>query len=82
MSVFLFSLLCQNLENSFKLAIFETKVLVLHTAKSLARLNCSISFSNTVETGLLQDLLTDTQSEPFLLKAQNAIKLKKLNCQF
>lgn len=57
--------------------IFETEVLDLHTAQSVGRLDCLLSFSNSDETGLLQDLLTDMQSEDFLLKAQNTITLKK-----
>lgn len=59
MSVFLFFLLCENLENPFMLAIFETEFSAFYTAESVARLNCSTGFSETVETGLLQDLLTD-----------------------
>lgn len=59
MSVFLFSLLCENLENPFTLAIFETEFSAFHTAESVARLNCWMGFSETVETDLLQDLLTD-----------------------
>lgn len=50
----------------------------LHTAPSVGRLDCLLSFSNTDETSLLQDLLTDTQSEDFLLKTQNTIIFKKI----
>jgi len=34
---FLLSLLWQNLENPFKLVIFETEVLALHTAESVGK---------------------------------------------
>lgn len=61
--------------------IFETEVLELHTAQSVGRLDCLLSFSSTDETSLLQDHLTDIQSEDFLLKAQNTITLKR-NCHF
>lgn len=62
--------------------IFEEEILDPHTAQSVGRLDCILSFSNTDETGLLQDHLADMQGEDFLLKAQNIKKIFLLGEEF
>lgn len=62
--------------------IFEEEILDPHTARSVGRLDCILSFSNTDETGLLQDHLADMQGEDFLLKAQNIKKIFLLGEEF